>query len=112
MQLQTIVYVTDMERSITFYEHLGFEVEYRGGPMWTGFKGTDGALALHLVEEIPEGGRVAASLVADRTLEDTIRGLEERDVEPGPIEIQPFGRSTVVSDPDGMAIQINEHLAG
>ena len=65
MQLQTIVYVTDMERSIAFYEGLGFEVAYHGGPVWTAFRGSDGVLALHLVEELPEPGRVAVSLVAD-----------------------------------------------
>jgi catechol 2,3-dioxygenase-like lactoylglutathione lyase family enzyme len=109
MQLQTIVYVTDMERSIAFYEGLGFEVAYHGGPVWTAFRGSDGVLALHLVEELPEPGRVAVSLVADGPLEDTIAGLSGRGIVASSIETQPFGRSTVVRDPDGLAIQINEH---
>lgn len=109
MQLQTVVYVTDMERSIAFYEYLGFTVEYRGGPVWTAFKGADGALALHTVEEMPEPGRVALGLVADRPLEEIIESLAGHSIEASRIEAQSFGRSTVVRDPDGLPIQINEH---
>lgn len=111
MQLQTIVYVRDMEASIAFYERLGFVVDYRGGPVWTAFQGRDGMLALHLVEELPTGSRVAVSLAADGSLEDTIASVAAAGVETTPIEEQPFGRSTVVHDPDGLAIQINEHSA-
>jgi len=109
MQLQTIVYVTDMEQSIEFYERLGFEVDYRGGPVWTAFRGVDGALALHLVEQVPDGGRVAVSLVADSALEEISDRLAEAGIAATPIEVQPFGRSIAVKDPDGLAIQINEH---
>ena len=109
MQLQTIVYITDMERSIAFYEALGFAVAYRGGPVWTAFQGSDGVLALHLVEHLPEPGRVEVSLVADDPLEVVIGRLAGAGIESTPIEEQPFGRSTVVRDPDGLAIQINEH---
>ena len=109
MQLQTVVYVTDMDRSIAFYEHLGFTVEYRGGPVWTAFKGADGALALHAVEEMPGPGRVALGLVADRPLEEIIETLAGHSIEASSIEAQSFGRSTVVRDPDGLPIQINEH---
>lgn len=109
MQLQTIVYVTDMEASIAFYEELGFEVAYRGGPTWTAFQGRDGVLALHLLDQLPAPGRVAVSLVAGTGLEETIEQLATAGIEADPIESQPFGRSTVVRDPDGLAIQINEH---
>ena len=107
MQLQTIVYVTDMERSIAFYESLGFSVAYRGGPVWTAFQGSDGVLALHLVDSEP--GRVELSLVADDPLEAVIEQLTDAGIESTAIEEQPFGRSIVVRDPDGLAIQINEH---
>ena len=109
MQLQTIVYVTNMERSIQFYENLGFSVSYRGGSAWTAFAGIDGVLALHLAEDIAEAGRVAVSLVADRPLEEVRAGLAQVGVDAGPIVEQPFGRSAVVTDPDGLVIQINEH---
>ena len=109
MQLQTIVYVTNMERSIAFYEQLGFSVAYRGGPVWTAFEGLDGVLALHLVEELPPAGRVAVSLVSSETLEEVLPTLSAAGIESTPIESQPFGRSTIVHDPDGLAIQINEH---
>ncbi len=107
--MQTIVYVTDMERSIAFYERLGFEVDYRGGPVWTAFRGSDGVLALHLADEVAAGGRVAVSLVAGDPLEAVISHLAEAGIESTAIQEQPFGRSTVVRDPDGLPIQINEH---
>ena len=109
VQLQTIVYVTEMERSISFYERLGFVVAYRGGPAWTAFQGTDGVLALHLVDELPPVGRVVVSLVSSEPLEDVVAGLAAAGIDSTPIESQPFGRSIVVHDPDGLAIQINEH---
>jgi catechol 2,3-dioxygenase-like lactoylglutathione lyase family enzyme len=111
MQLQTVVYITDMDRSIAFYEHLGFEVEYRGGPVWTAFKGADGILALHTVEELPGPGRVALGLVADRPLEEIIEEMAGLGIESSSIETQSFGRSTTVHDPDGLPIQVNEHNA-
>ena len=109
MQLQTVVYVTNMESSIVFYEQLGFSIAYRGGPVWTAFEGADGSLALHTVDELPGPGRVALGLVADAPLEEIVERLAVYDIEATPIETQPFGRSTVVRDPDGLPIQINEH---
>ena len=109
MQLQAVVYVTDMDRSIAFYEHLGFVIGYRGGPVWTAFQGADGSLALHTVEELPGPGRIALGLVADGPLEAIIERLAGYGIEASPIEAQSFGRSTVVRDPDGLPIQINEH---
>ena len=111
MQLQTVVYVTNMERSIAFYEHLGFEVDYRGGPVWTAFKGADGNLALHTVEELPGAGRVALGLIADRPLEQIIDEMAAHDIAAGAIETQSFGRSVNFRDPDGLVIQVNEHTA-
>ncbi|MDH3538514.1 MAG: VOC family protein [Acidimicrobiia bacterium] len=111
MQLQTVVYVSDMDRSIAFYEHLGFEVDYRGGPVWTAFKGADGILALHTVEELPGPGRVALGLLADRSLEQIIETMAQHGIETTAIESQSFGRSVTVRDPDGLAIQVNEHTA-
>lgn len=111
MQLQTVVYVTDMERSIAFYEHLGFEVDYRGGPVWTAFKGADGILALHTVEEVPGPGRIALGLVADRPLEQIIDAMAGHNIAVGAIETQSFGRSVNLRDPDGLLVQVNEHTA-
>ncbi len=91
MQLQTIVYVTDMDRSISFYERLGFEVDYRGGPVWTAFRGTGGMLALHTVDELPPSGRVAISLVADGTLEETIAVLAGHGIEATPMKPNHLG---------------------
>ena len=98
-----------MEQSIAFYEALGFSVAYRGGPTWTAFAGRDGVLALHVLEDLPEPGRVALSLVADDKLEAVVADLGASGIAVGAIEEQPFGRSVVIRDPDGLPIQINEH---
>jgi catechol 2,3-dioxygenase-like lactoylglutathione lyase family enzyme len=111
MQLQTLVYVREMDRSIAFYEHLGFEVDYQGGPVWNAFTGADGILALHAVEELPDPGRVALGLLAHRPLEQIIEIMTERGIETTGIEAQSFGRSLTLHDPDGLAIQVNERTA-
>ena len=74
-----------------------------------GVQGCRRILALHTVDELPGPGRVALGLVADAPLEEIIERLAGHDIETTPIETQSFGRSTVVRDPDGLTIQINEH---
>ena len=106
MILMPIVYVTDMERSLRFYESLGFEVDGRSrSSYWTELHAGDRAvLALHLAAE---GSRVELALVAEEALAD----LEERhrNVLARPITDEAFGRSLVIRDPDGLEIQVNEH---
>jgi hypothetical protein len=73
---------------------------------WTSFDVGGGHLALHLTDEADLGpGQVELSLVADEPLEAVA------DRVGGEVNIvdQPFGRSFVVTDPDGTKIQINEH---
>lgn len=110
MKTQTIVYVSNMKRSVDFFEALGFE---RAGPVsdyWTPFRAGSETLALHWAEEMPTGaGRVTLSLVADGKLEDVKRRLADADIDSTEIVDQPFGRSFNITDPDGLVIQVNEH---
>lgn len=113
MKLQPIVYTTHMDRAVEWYAAvLGDGPGYRSD-VWTSF-GVGGAeLALHRVDRLPEGSRVELSLVATESLEALVERLASRDisVERG-IQEETFGRSLVLRDPDGLAIQVNEHEHG
>lgn len=99
-----IVYVTDMDASLAFYESLGFEIMSRS-EMWSRLRAGDGAvLALHGAG--PEGAaQVELALVAEEPLERVAERVPPRRG----IADEAFGRSLVVEDPDGMRIQVNEH---
>ena len=103
MILMPIVYVTDMERSLAFYESLGFRPQSRSSH-WSELRAGDGAvLALHLADATG----IELALVADGRLED----VQERhaDTLERPIADEAFGRSLLLRDPDGRALQVNEH---
>ena len=108
MILMPIVYVTDMERSVEFYESLGFELETKS-VMWTELKaGERAVLALHATASLPEDSkRLELALVAEQPLEQ----VQERfgSALTRPITDEAFGRSLLIEDPDGLQIQVNEH---
>ena len=113
MKLMPIVYVTDMDASITFYTTLGFTIGANGrSDYWTELTMGDAILALHYAETVPDNliGQVELALVSTDPLEDLVKQLKtagmvlERE-----ISDETFGRSIQVCDPDGLIIQINEH---
>ena len=110
----TIVYVTSMRRSQLFYERLGF-TSISASEWWTELRAGDGAvLALHQADEseLGETGRLELALIATEQLEVVQQRLGSVGIAvPEGIVTQPFGRSMVVTDPDGLRIQINEHDA-
>jgi catechol 2,3-dioxygenase-like lactoylglutathione lyase family enzyme len=101
--LMPIVYVREMDASLAFYESLGFEVESRS-PMWSRLNAGDGAaLALH-GEVDGNAGHIELAMNADDL--DVLAG--RNDVARG-IADEAFGRSLVLRDPNGLAIQVNSH---
>jgi catechol 2,3-dioxygenase-like lactoylglutathione lyase family enzyme len=106
----TIVYVSEMERSVQFYEALGFTVNHRGS-VWSELRMGGAALALHIQEKPPAGvQQVTLAFVAAGKLEALTRQLQAVGITPeGEIADEAFGRFIIVSDPDGLRIQINEH---
>jgi len=108
MILMPIVYVTDMEKAVAFYESLGFAVDLRGrSEHWAELRAGDGAvLALHHAERLP-AQRVELSFVATEPLAD----VEERHraTLARPVTDEAFGRSLTLRDPDGLELQVNEH---
>ncbi len=112
MRPLTIVYVTDMARSLAWYRSLLPDAELvSSSPFWSEFAADGGTLALHAAESIDPGNQVGLSLVAEEPLEAIGAQLDSFYIDVvRSIHDEPFGRSMVVEDPDGLKIQINEHL--
>ncbi len=112
MKLMPIVYVTDMDRSVAFYQGLLPEVSIISrSPYWTELNVSGTSLALHVAESLPAGElRVELALLATKSLEAVIEDLRLAGIEVARgVQDEAFGRSMVVEDPDGLRIQVNEH---
>lgn len=113
MQLSVIAYVTDMARSVAFYESLGFERKGEANPMWNEFAFGDAIFALHgaMSEELaPPSDRLSLNILVDgATLDRLYETCEERGYPlGGPIQDIGFGRFFWTTDPDGLPVQFNE----
>jgi predicted enzyme related to lactoylglutathione lyase len=110
MELQPIVYVTDMKRAVDWYSTVLDVGPAYQSPAWTALPVGDATLGLHITDIRPTESYLALSLVAKRPLEEVVQRLESAGISIGrEIRDEDFGRSLVVIDPDGTAIQINEH---
>jgi predicted enzyme related to lactoylglutathione lyase len=103
--LMPIVYVTDLERSIRFYESLGFEPDAASrSEHWAELRAGDGAiLALHKAE----GSALELALVAGESLEQIV--ARHGDAVARPPTDEAYGRSMAIRDPDGLELTVNEH---
>lgn len=113
MKIMPIVYVTDMPRSVKFYEALGLvpKTQDRSG-MWFEMVLGDAILALHKADALPpQNQRMELAFVSQEPLEQLIEKLKVATLEPHGIVDEAFGRSFQIADPDGLVIQINEHEA-
>ena len=106
-----IVYVTDMNRSLDWYRRLLPDAELVSTSEWWSELSSDGvSVALHGAESLEPGGHVGLAFEASSPLEDVVAALADGGIEPArAICDEPFGRSIVIQDPDGLKIQINEH---
>lgn len=111
MLLQPIVYTNDMARAVAWYQIvLGTEPSFRSDA-WTTFEVGDAILAIHHADTVPVGSRVGLSLVTTESLDGLIEvwsHLEDVELIRG-IQEEPFGRSILIRDPDGVEIQVNQH---
>jgi len=112
MRLQPIVYTRDMAQAVAWYGHLlGMSPSYQSD-IWTTFDVNGAHLAIHRVDgDLANESRVGISLVATDTLEDLLQrwsSAGEIEVVRG-IQDETFGRSLLLTDPDGTVIQVNEH---
>lgn len=110
MQLQPIVYTTDMERAVAWYGLVLDTDPAYASDVWTSFSVGSATLGVHHVTERPVDSNVVLSLIAEGSLDEELIRLEESGIAIARgIQDEPFGRSLVVLDPDGGAVQINEH---
>jgi lactoylglutathione lyase len=124
--LHTCYRIGDIDRSVEFYEALGFE-ERRRMPIgdeainvFMGLPGEDPRLELtynHGVDsyELGTGYNHIAIVVDD--LDETLAGLAQSGIEPEKPPYRPGGRTTgsriaFVRDPDGYRVELIERSAG
>jgi catechol 2,3-dioxygenase-like lactoylglutathione lyase family enzyme len=105
-----IVYVTDMARSLQFYQALGFTIHHEG-QMWSELRLGESRLALHGTDPLPTGPlRIELAFAAHISLEALTTQLQAADMTiENEIVDEAFGRSLLLRDPDGLPLQINEH---
>jgi catechol 2,3-dioxygenase-like lactoylglutathione lyase family enzyme len=106
-----IVYVTNMEASLTWYQQAvpGADL-VSSSPYWSELRSEGASLALHVADAVTPGTQLGLAFTADRPLETIVEEWEAGGISPSRgIADEAFGRSVVISDPDGLSIQINEH---
>ena len=110
MKLQTIIYTPEMDRAVEWYSQvLNTEAVYRSD-VWSSFTVGDAKLAIHRSDNQPNDSRAQLSLVATETLEDISDRLTSSQIAiHRGIQEETFGRSLLLKDPDGFAVQVNEH---
>ncbi|HYH11123.1 MAG TPA: VOC family protein [Thermomicrobiales bacterium] len=113
MDLSIIAYVSEMERSVAFYDSLGFRQIGKSSPMWTAYAFGGAMFALHRVmtEELPPASdRLTLNIaVSGEELQRLYALCQERGYQvSGPITDVGFGPHFRVTDPDGLPIQFNE----
>lgn len=115
MQLLVIVYVSEMARSVAFYESLGLEREDSReiDDYWNGFTVNGGKLALHwaMGDPLPPpSGRMTLNIdfAADGSLQRLHETCASIGYDPSVIGDEGFGRFFWTKDPDGLTIQFNE----
>lgn len=111
MRPMPIVYVTDMETSLGWYRRAVPDAEVVStSPYWSELRAGGSPFALHIAETVTPGTQVGLAFTAQRSLEDILADWRAGDISPTrDIADEAFGRSVVITDPDGLTIQINEH---
>jgi catechol 2,3-dioxygenase-like lactoylglutathione lyase family enzyme len=116
MKLMVMTYVSDMARSVAFYESLGLRRAAGGeiDPMWTELAIGGSTLALHGAkpDEIPDAdGHLQLNINVAAGELDRLYALcdAEGHTIGAPIQEMGFGRFFQVKDPDGLPVQFNEH---
>lgn len=110
MQLMNVIFVSDMRRSVAFYEAVGLKRSGEGEPdgYWNEFPLESGTIALHLDEDArPLGRRVDLmfGLPDDGSLDRTFDIARVRGLDIGSeIRQEDFGRVFWLRDPDGLEI--------
>jgi predicted enzyme related to lactoylglutathione lyase len=112
LNLQNTIYVTNMSKSIEFYQTLGLKLRGEPDAHWNEFPVGDGLIALHIASEVePPTGHLdlMINLGAGDSLDDLFAAAERAGLDlGGDIKDVGFGRFFWLRDPDGQVITITE----
>ncbi|HLI51085.1 MAG TPA: VOC family protein [Thermomicrobiaceae bacterium] len=115
MNLLAMVFVTDLDRSIDFYQAIGLCYVERHGDAWATLRLGDALLGLHQTSTLPsaERGRVKLNFELGGGSGGKLEAFRDRLLAAGvqlhtSIAPQPWGRSLTLVDPDGLSIEIAE----
>lgn len=105
------IYVTDMARSLAWYQMLIPTATVRSTSQWWSELDIDGStLALHAASEVGGDGGASVAFESAEPLQEVLDRLAANDITPvRGIQEEPFGWSVVFSDPDGFQFQVNQH---
>lgn len=114
----TIVFVSDMSRSVAFYRHvLGLAVRFES-PKWTEFNTPGTTLALHLADlpaqNNPSPDAIPAGICQLSFAVDDLDAFHQEMIAKGvvclqPPEVEDFGgRLAAYADPDGLPFWVGE----
>lgn len=113
LTLQPVVFATDVDASVAFYEQLGFppRARRRNGEWVELDAGSRARLAIHgRPQHVESADRVQLCMETDRPLRELAADLEAMDVAaPEGIVDESFGLSVTIHDPDGLPVMIQEH---
>lgn len=120
LSLQPIVYVSDLDQAIEFYALLGFSLEARSrNGIWADLTSPGGSISLHTANPDvlsrattdwgPPRGRVTLRFEARESLEAIVQRLVAAGMDDPPILDETMGRIVLLTDPDGLPIEITEH---
>lgn len=110
--LLNIIYTNDMTASVAFYEALGLDRKIAGevDPWWNEFTLDHAALALHWNEgrelATTSNPELHLQVAADEfdAVYDAVASLQPSGMQ----ELEGLGRYFVLTDPNGVRVQINE----
>jgi len=109
LQLMSLIYPTNIERSVNFYRTLGFTLNTER-KLWAELRLGDAALGLQGSDPWVRGEQIRLVLVSKVALEELIAELQKNGVRVDhEIADEAYGRSVLIHDPDGNPILINEY---
>jgi predicted enzyme related to lactoylglutathione lyase len=105
----SLIYPTNIERSVNFYRTLGFTLSTER-KLWAELRLGDAALGLQGSDPWVRGEQIRLVLISKVDLEELIAELQKNGIRVDhEIADEAYGRSVLIHDPDGNPILINEY---
>jgi hypothetical protein len=109
MQMMSILFPSNVEGSVRFYECLGM-MTLSQGKLWAEMRLGDAILGLQRGDQYVRGEKITLVFVSNVPLEQTAERLRANGIViENEISDESYGRSLLIHDPDGLPILINEY---